>query len=190
MQETIQGDARIYVVSTFFFVSVVTGGAFLCLYMFQPEENSTPWYPIVGIVLVGIPWIFWIATYMCRCVAHCLCASDRGNVNREHSSLTKKRSCASEGHAGRSMRSSENEGSPSGTPDGDRRHVRFGEVVVVGSREYNWDEHGGESLQTEHEGKEKKSKDRIGWDEDHSSAASRKGEEQLSRIQPEVPLYL
>ncbi|GMI64983.1 hypothetical protein like AT5G17590 [Hibiscus trionum] len=185
MQETIQGDARIYIVTTFFFVSIVTGGAFLCLYMFQPEEQSTPWYPVVGIVLVGVPWIFWIATYMYRCVAHCLCASNREYGNKEHNSLSKKKSCASEGHAGRSIHSSENEGSPSVTPDGDRRHVRFGDVVVVGSKEHNWDGHDGENLQdaqqlseTEHEGKEN-FQDGTASDKDHIAAASPKGEEPL-----------
>ncbi|KAK8593910.1 hypothetical protein V6N13_042539 [Hibiscus sabdariffa] len=170
MKETIQDDVRIYMVSTFFFVSVVTGGAFLCLYMFQPEEDSTPWYPVVGIVLVGIPWIFWITTYMYRCVAHCFCASNGGNSNREHSSLTKKQCCSSKG-------------SRTGTPDGDQRHVRFGDVVVVRSREYNWDEHGGESSQdgqqfpeTEHQ----LFRDGIASDQDHISAASRKGEEPLT----------
>ncbi|KAE8721428.1 Detected protein of unknown function [Hibiscus syriacus] len=133
MQETVHGDFRIYIVLTFFFVSVVTGGVFLCLYMFQPEEQSTPWYSVVGIVLVGIPWIFWIATYIYRCIAHCFCATNGGHVDREHSSLTKKKSRASEGHAGRSIHLLENGGSPSGTPDGDQHHVHFGDVVMVGS---------------------------------------------------------
>ncbi|KAK8589963.1 hypothetical protein V6N13_088759 [Hibiscus sabdariffa] len=179
MQETIQGDAGIYIISTFFFVSITTGGAFLCLYMFQPEEQSTPWYPVVGIVLVGIPWIFWIATYIYRCFAHCLCASNGGHVNREHCSLSKNKSCASEGHAGRSVHSSVNEGST----DGDRRHVHFGDVVVVRSKEHNWDKHGGKSLQdaqpfseTEHEGKEN-FHDGTASDEYHTAAASPKGEE-------------
>ncbi|KAK8628087.1 hypothetical protein V6N13_063799 [Hibiscus sabdariffa] len=170
MQDTIQDDVRIYIVSTFFLVSVVTGGAFLCIYMFQPEDNSTPWYPVVGIVLVGIPWIFWITTYMYRCVAHCFCESKGGNSNREHSSLTKKQSCSSKG-------------SRPGTSDGDQRHVRFGGVEVVGRREYNWDEHGGESSQdgqkfpeTEHQ----LFRDGIAWDQHHISAASPKGEEPLT----------
>ncbi|KAG4176107.1 hypothetical protein ERO13_A11G221900v2 [Gossypium hirsutum] len=136
MQETKQGDARIYIVSTIFFLSICTGGAFLCLYMLQPKAESASWYPVVGIVLIGIPWIFWITTYLYRCFEDCVCGSNGGNLSRELSSLTKKQSCAADGHVGNSMDSLENEGSPLGSPDGDHRHVCFGNIV---------DKHGGES---------------------------------------------
>ncbi|KAB2058510.1 hypothetical protein ES319_A11G240000v1 [Gossypium barbadense] len=134
MQETKQGDARIYIVSTIFFLSICTGGAFLCLYMLQPKAESASWYPVVGIVLIGIPWIFWITTYLYRCFEDCVCGSNGGNLSRELSSLTKKQSCAADGHVGNSMDSLENEGSPLGSPDGD--HFCFGNIV---------DNHGGES---------------------------------------------
>ncbi|KAE8721402.1 hypothetical protein F3Y22_tig00016066pilonHSYRG00057 [Hibiscus syriacus] len=167
MQETVKGDFRIYVVLAIFFVSIVTGGVFLCLYMFQPEEQSMPWYSIVGIVLVGIPWIFWIATYIYRCIAHCFCASNGGHVQGEHGSVTKKKSYASEGHARRSMHSSENGGSPPGTPDGDQRHVHFGDVVMVGSN--------GEKMLQEAQ----QFSNGFASDEEHIAAASPKVKEPL-----------
>ncbi|KAE8669014.1 hypothetical protein F3Y22_tig00112261pilonHSYRG00080 [Hibiscus syriacus] len=127
----------------------------------------------------------WIATYMYRCVAHFLSASNGGNVTREHNSLMKKESCTSEGHAERSGHLSKNEGSPSRTPDGDQRHVHFGDVAVIGSGEYSWEEHGGECLQdarqfpdNERHGKGN-SQDGTASDQDRISFSSRKGEEPL-----------
>ncbi|XWS64964.1 hypothetical protein CRYUN_Cryun05aG0049400 [Craigia yunnanensis] len=186
MQESKQGDARIYIVSTLFLACIVSGGAFLCLYMFRPEAESAPWYPVVGIILVGIPWIFWIGTYIYRCCAYC-CQRNGGNVNRVQCSLMKTQSYASAGPAAKSMHSSENEDSPLRSPNGDHRHVHFGEVVVLGSSKYNQNDHGGGESQcedakgypeTEHEGKEN-SHDSITSDKDCISAASRKGEAPL-----------
>ncbi|XP_022744964.1 uncharacterized protein LOC111295648 [Durio zibethinus] len=186
MQEREQGDARIYIVSTLLFACVVAGGAFLCLYMFRPEPESEPWYPVVGIILIGIPWIFWIGTYIYRCCAHCCCQSNGGNVNRVQSSLTKTQSYASAGPVTRSMHSSENEDSPLRSPSGDHRRVHFEQVAVMGSSKYNQNGRGGESPredakgfhETEGEGGEN-SHDNITSDNDYISAASRKGEAPL-----------
>ncbi|XVF30611.1 hypothetical protein REPUB_Repub16aG0073300 [Reevesia pubescens] len=112
-------------------------------------------------ILVGIPWIFWIGTYLFRCCAYCCCQSNGGNVNRVQSSLTKKQSFVSAGAVARSIHSSENEDSPLRSPNGDHRRVHFGEIVVLGSSKSNQNDHGGESphdalgyAETEHEGKE------------------------------------
>ncbi|XWS42815.1 hypothetical protein CRYUN_Cryun16bG0046500 [Craigia yunnanensis] len=150
MVESKQGDARIYIVSTLFFACIVAGGTFLCLYIFRPEAEYAPWYPLAGIILVGIPWIFWI------------------------------------GPVARSMHSLDNEDSLLKSPNGDHRHVHFGEVVVLGSSKYNQNDNGGESLyedakgypETEHEGIEN-SYDSIASDKDHVSVACRKGEAPL-----------
>ncbi|XP_022719629.1 uncharacterized protein LOC111277448 [Durio zibethinus] len=182
MQERRQGDDRIYIVTTVFFACIVAGGVFLGLYIFLPEAESALWYPVAGIILVGIPWIFWIGIYLYRCCVHGCCQSNGGNVNRVQSSLTKTQSYASTGPVARSMHSSENDNSPLRSPNGDHRHVHFGEVVVLGTRKYNQNDDGGESQhedakgypETEHEGNEN-SHDSIASDKD----ASRKGEAPL-----------
>ncbi|XVF42779.1 hypothetical protein PTKIN_Ptkin01aG0392200 [Pterospermum kingtungense] len=171
MPETRQEDARIYVVATFFFVCIVTGGAFLCLYMFQPESESASWYPLTGIILVAIPWIFWIITYIYRCCAYCCCQRNGRNDNRVQSSFSKTHSSASTGPvATRSMHnSSDNGDSPLKSPkNDDQRHVRFGDVVVLGGNKDNQSEDIEGSPGTEHEG-----------NNDYISAASGKGEEPL-----------
>ncbi|XP_017976754.1 PREDICTED: uncharacterized protein LOC18599679 [Theobroma cacao] len=181
-----QGDVRIYIVSTLFFACIVAGGVFLCLYMLRPDEESAPWYPVAGIILVGIPWIFWIGAYAYRCCAYSCCQNGGGNVNRAHISSAKTQTYASPGPAARSMRSSEYENSPLKSPNGDHRHVHFGEVVVMGGAKNDQNDNGDENphegakgySETEQEGKEH-SQDNTASDKDYVSAASRKGEAPL-----------
>lgn len=63
-----KGDARIYIISLLFFACIVTGGVLLCLYIFLPQTQSASWYPVAGIILVGIPWAFWLFAYLYRCL--------------------------------------------------------------------------------------------------------------------------
>lgn len=63
-----KGDPRFYLLSAFFFSCIVTGGLFLGLYIFLPPDETQPWYPIPGLILVAIPWIFWFLTYIYRCI--------------------------------------------------------------------------------------------------------------------------
>ncbi|XVE90356.1 hypothetical protein DITRI_Ditri20bG0070900 [Diplodiscus trichospermus] len=186
MEERKQGDARIYILSTLFFACIVAGGVFLCLYLFQPEAESTPWYAVIGIILVGIPWIFWICAYIYRCCSSCCGPRNGGNASRVHNSLTKTQSYASPGPVARSVHPSENGDSLLRSPNGDQRRVHFGEVVVMGSSKYNQNDHSDESpredaigySETEHEGKEN-SHGSITSDTDFISAASGKGEAPL-----------
>ena len=100
--------------------------------------------------------------------------------------MQKTQSYASAGPVARSMHSSENGDSPLRSPNGDHRHVHFGEVVVLGSSKFNQNDHGGESPredakgypETEHEGI-KNSHDSITSDKDYISDASRKGDAPL-----------
>lgn len=62
-----KGDPRIYIITLFFFLCITCGGLFLGLYIFLPETHSQSWYPIVGFVLVGIPWLFWVCAYIVKC---------------------------------------------------------------------------------------------------------------------------
>lgn len=60
-------DIRIWILSFLFLFFIVTGGAFLFMYVTNPETDNTAWYPIAGMVLVAIPWIFWLSTFVYRC---------------------------------------------------------------------------------------------------------------------------
>ncbi|XP_010278888.1 PREDICTED: uncharacterized protein LOC104612928 [Nelumbo nucifera] len=56
-------DPRIYLVSCLFLVCIIGGGVFLTL----PVTKSTEWYPVAGLVLVAIPWAFWIVVFFYTC---------------------------------------------------------------------------------------------------------------------------
>lgn len=62
-----KGDVRAYIVSGIFFSCIVSGGIFLGLYMFLPQTQSSAWYPILGMILVSIPWTFWFFTFLYWC---------------------------------------------------------------------------------------------------------------------------
>ncbi|KAJ8490362.1 hypothetical protein OPV22_012083 [Ensete ventricosum] len=59
-------DACIWFVSILFFLLLLAGGAMLVLYMVLPETSTTMWFPAAGMILVGIPWAFWIMTCFYR----------------------------------------------------------------------------------------------------------------------------
>uniref|UniRef100_A0A7C9D698 Uncharacterized protein n=1 Tax=Opuntia streptacantha TaxID=393608 RepID=A0A7C9D698_OPUST len=56
----------IWIVSAFLFICVSSGGALLVLYLCQPETSTSSWYPVVGILLVCLPWLFWFVTFLYR----------------------------------------------------------------------------------------------------------------------------
>lgn len=61
-------DVRVYVITGTFLVCIVAGGTCLCLYIFQRGEQQYPSsYLILGFILVGIPWLFWLLTCCYRC---------------------------------------------------------------------------------------------------------------------------
>lgn len=56
----------IWIISVLLFICVFSGGALLVLYLCQPETSTTSWYPVVGILLVCLPWLFWFVTFLYR----------------------------------------------------------------------------------------------------------------------------
>ncbi|KAL2934410.1 Stress response protein NST1 [Bienertia sinuspersici] len=63
----------IWVIAIFLFSCILSGGTFLVLYMVsQPETPTTSWYPIIGIVLVCLPWFFWVLTVLYRILSRTL----------------------------------------------------------------------------------------------------------------------
>ncbi|XP_058099710.1 uncharacterized protein LOC131244065 [Magnolia sinica] len=70
MQQTPEkrsSDLRIWIVSSLFFLFILSGGTFLGMYITHPETTDNGWYPIAGMVLVAIPWFFWFMTFVYRC---------------------------------------------------------------------------------------------------------------------------
>ncbi|XP_022155761.1 uncharacterized protein LOC111022806 [Momordica charantia] len=67
LMEERKGDARILIISGVIFLCIISGGLLLGLYLYLPQSESTDWYPIVGIVLVATPWIFWLLVYLYHC---------------------------------------------------------------------------------------------------------------------------
>ncbi|KAI0494398.1 hypothetical protein KFK09_024532 [Dendrobium nobile] len=61
-------DLCIWFITCFFFLLILSGGIFLVLYITQPEDDETGWFPIVGMALIAIPWIFWILTCLYRTI--------------------------------------------------------------------------------------------------------------------------
>ncbi|KAJ1427862.1 hypothetical protein SESBI_09244 [Sesbania bispinosa] len=62
-----EGDVRIYFIYVFFLACTIAGGVFLFMYILKPNSESLPWYPIAGMTLVAIPWLFWFLIYLYRC---------------------------------------------------------------------------------------------------------------------------
>ncbi|KAK3198347.1 hypothetical protein Dsin_021762 [Dipteronia sinensis] len=122
-----KGDARIYLISVFFLVCVVCGGVVLGLYIFLPETFSQSWYPVAGMILVGIPWIFWLFAYLYRCFLPTTSTSISTNNNNNFKASTSTPSSRTLGTA--VAAASEEDQSPV-SPG---RHVHFGAVVVMGS---------------------------------------------------------
>uniref|UniRef100_A0A2C9VAF2 Uncharacterized protein n=1 Tax=Manihot esculenta TaxID=3983 RepID=A0A2C9VAF2_MANES len=121
-----KGDPRFYLLSAFFFSCIVTGGLFLGLYIFLPPDETQPWYPIPGLILVAIPWIFWFLTYIYRCIrpknAQIIFANPSQDPHLMHSLNDVQEYCTKE--------HSSNDG---------RGHVHSEGVIVI--REYEEDDH-------------------------------------------------
>ncbi|PKA66780.1 hypothetical protein AXF42_Ash003436 [Apostasia shenzhenica] len=62
------GDACVWFITCLFFLVILAGGAFLVLYVTLPESEETAWLPVAGMILVAIPWLFWLMTCMYRTI--------------------------------------------------------------------------------------------------------------------------
>lgn len=76
------GSICVYLVSCLLFLAIVTGGAFFVLYITLPESEDTIWFPIAGLALVGMPWLFWTTTCLYRAVTPRPAAPSRGGPDR------------------------------------------------------------------------------------------------------------
>ncbi|XP_068344193.1 uncharacterized protein [Pyrus communis] len=142
-----KGDARVSVISGLFFICIIAGGVLLFLYMLLPEEKSQPWFPPAGMVLVAIPWAFWITTCIYRCFrpAAATHTGDSGHYAKAGSSRAATIPTTS-GALTAGIASSATD-SPVHSPNGDRR-VQFAAVVVMGNEDQGG--HGGQNGKDNH----------------------------------------
>ncbi|KAM5550945.1 hypothetical protein ABKV19_027344 [Rosa sericea] len=135
-------DARVSIISALFFTCIVAGGVFLFLYMLLPGAQAKPWYPIVGLILVAVPWLFWIVTCAYRCFKPGDSSTQIDGSGRYvkagggGSSRTATTPPTTSG-APTIANASSAAGSPVNSPGGDQRHVQFAGVVAMGSDEGN-----------------------------------------------------
>ncbi|XP_062182030.1 uncharacterized protein LOC133886298 [Phragmites australis] len=61
------GSACLWLVTALLLLCLLAGGACLAAYIVLPPREAPAWLPAVGLVLVALPWAFWIATCSYRC---------------------------------------------------------------------------------------------------------------------------
>ncbi|KAL2347215.1 hypothetical protein Fmac_001215 [Flemingia macrophylla] len=61
----------IWIIACILFICVLAGGGCLVAYMVLPASQVPPWTPRVGIVLVCLPWAFWLLTFLYRIFSRC-----------------------------------------------------------------------------------------------------------------------
>ncbi|URE13791.1 hypothetical protein MUK42_22158 [Musa troglodytarum] len=111
----------IWFISCLFFLVLLAGGAFLVLYITLPETKDTAWFPIAGMTLVAVPWMFWFTTCIYRFVA-------TGKEGAARPVPTRATSMSPSGGGAAATVDS-----PVNSPGGARR-VRFGNATVMGTQ--------------------------------------------------------
>ncbi|XP_030550669.1 uncharacterized protein LOC115755418 [Rhodamnia argentea] len=158
------GDARVQTVICLFFLCVVTGGVFLCLYIFLPETESNSWFYLAGIVLEAIPWCFWLLGYLYSCFrprpANDPSKGFSARVNSTAVAPVPAPVNNPQSPAKDSPHSEDND-------DDEQRRVHFGAVIVMGNEEQNGHQSGVEGLNNDALGNGE-----DGGDHSHSNTGS------------------
>ncbi|XP_028770980.1 uncharacterized protein LOC114739078 [Neltuma alba] len=63
------GRAYIWITTCILFICIVAGGACLLAYVLLPEDQVASWLPVAGVILVCLPWAFWLLTFIYRIVS-------------------------------------------------------------------------------------------------------------------------
>lgn len=113
-------DFRVPIISGLFFVSSITGGILLIIWLFD-NKDSQPWFPILALILISLPWVFWFLTYIYTFIKACF----RGDGGRGVSRDVSRRPTTKRASSSSSVRDSSVD-SPTG-----KRQVQFGAVVVM-----------------------------------------------------------
>ncbi|CAL9056204.1 uncharacterized protein LOC135640757 [Musa acuminata AAA Group] len=118
----------IWFISCLFFLVLLAGGAFLVLYITLPETKDTAWFPIAGMTLVTVPWMFWFTTCIYRFVA-----TGKEGGARPVPTRAASMSPSGGGAAATGAAATATVDSPVNSP-GDARRVRFGNATVMGTQ--------------------------------------------------------
>ncbi|CAA7400353.1 unnamed protein product [Spirodela intermedia] len=118
------GDLCVYLVSCVLLLAIVSGGAFLAVYIALPASDATAWFLVAGMVLVSTPWVFWTATCLYRALSMRR-ATRGGGADRPPAG----RPAGGGGRATVAMVAQED--AAVDYPGGARR-VRFGGAIVLG----------------------------------------------------------
>ncbi|CAH1448854.1 unnamed protein product [Lactuca virosa] len=151
MEDVRDGDLRVPLISSLFFVLVIIGGIFLTFYVFLPSI-AQPWFPVVAFLLIGSPWAFWMLTYLYTCFKGTCCPREISYPYDVHQNYSRRGGpiypmpprqnamISSQDQAtGRPLsKDKPPQPQPQPQPSGatnvvGSRHVHFGEVVVVES---------------------------------------------------------
>lgn len=111
-----RSNVCVWIISCLLFLNLLAGGGFLVLYITLPETEDTIWFPIAGMILVAIPWVFWTIT----CIYQSIKTRNGG-----------EKEPAAEASALNSPVAAAAHDSPIDSPGGARK-VRFGNAIVVG----------------------------------------------------------
>ncbi|XP_021892697.1 uncharacterized protein LOC110810735 [Carica papaya] len=140
------GQAFVWLISCFLFISIIFGGGCLISYMFLPRPPL--WLPYIGVFLVCLPWLFWVLTFVYRILSRTfgfrmiLGCGGGGGSNRDigggggggsMSNMTSTDHILTSGMATAATSDHEpdhEDNSSAMTP----RRVQFGEAVVVGEQ--------------------------------------------------------
>ncbi|XP_008781675.1 uncharacterized protein LOC103701418 [Phoenix dactylifera] len=115
---------RFWLVSCLLFIVLLIGGTFLVLYITHPANEIPFWFPIAGMILVAIPWLFWIMTCVYRSIA-----VRKDDVERPP---IRAAAVAPAGGGAAATTNSPATDTPVDSPGGARK-VRFGHATVIGS---------------------------------------------------------
>lgn len=98
----------------------------MTLYVLHSESHSTSWYPIAGVILVGIPRASLLSIYLYACFKCSNSIKHFAKINSVNHATATFRETSPEAPPRR-------EGNRGGDVGGGR-HVHFEKVVVMGSR--------------------------------------------------------
>ncbi|XP_020576759.1 uncharacterized protein LOC110022229 [Phalaenopsis equestris] len=65
------GNICFWFITFVFLLLIVAGGAILVIYITFPETEGSGWLAVAGIVLIGVPWLFWIMACLYRAFFSC-----------------------------------------------------------------------------------------------------------------------
>ncbi|XP_002524009.2 uncharacterized protein LOC8284267 [Ricinus communis] len=187
-----KGDPRIYLVTGFFFLCIISGGVFLGLYIFLPENNTQLWYPTAGLVLVAIPWAVWFLTYLYRCFSprHTPCPPCK-SIPR---SASDEMETSGNAPTNASYNESHLQSNAQQPHDDGGRHVHFGGVVVISeydnTDDNNYDDDDNSITSSDEQDGHERVERRLEAEHGGRTSLSDRKENSVDHRESEIPLTL